>query len=122
MDAGEVKKGEILGGPAERSPAVGGPEGWGPEGWGAQNFALFYSLSRHCFHSFFGGRFVEFGGVIEGRDPQMCTIGVLGLSCETPAAPEEHILRFGLSKNAVIEMVNLFVRDFYNLLGFDFHS
>ena len=28
----------------------------------------------------------NFGRVFEGRDPQMCTFGVLGLSCETPAA------------------------------------
>ena len=29
---------------------------------------------------------LNFGGVFEGRDPQMCTFGFLGLSCETPAA------------------------------------
>ena len=54
----------------------------------AQNFALF-SLSQHNFHSFFlsqGGLLVEFCGVFEGRDPEMCTFGVLGLSCEAPAA------------------------------------
>ena len=48
-----------------------------------QNFALF-SLSRHNFHSFLlslGGPSLNFG-VFEGWDPQMCTIGVLGLSSE----------------------------------------
>ena len=37
------------------------------------------------------------GGVIEGRDPQMCTFGVLGLSCEAPA------LRLTNSIDAVLE-------------------
>ena len=37
---------------------------------------------------------LNFGGVIEGRDPQMCTFGVLGLSCEVPAAPKPPGLRF----------------------------
>ena len=54
------------GGPKRGSPNLEKvwPEGWkpkprksvgrrvGPEGWGAQNFALFFSLSRHCLHSF----------------------------------------------------------------------
>ena len=50
------------------------------------NFALFFLLSSHYFHSFFlsWGSFRGIGGVIENRDPQMCTFGVLGLSCEAP--------------------------------------
>ena len=54
----------------------------------AQNFA-FFSLSRPHFRSLslsLGVFSWNSGGVIEGRDPQMCTFGVLGLSCETPAA------------------------------------
>ena len=57
-------------------------------------------LDRPKFRSFFSspaGKFVlffplllvlslNFGGVFEGRDPQMRTFGVLWLSCETPAA------------------------------------
>ena len=44
-----------------------GPEGvGGTEEWGARNFALFFSLSRRKFHSFFSlwGVFsLNFGGV-----------------------------------------------------------
>ena len=44
----------------------------------AQNFALF-SLSRHIFLSSFAwGPNVEFGGCLEGRDPEMCTFGFSG--------------------------------------------
>ena len=57
----------------------------------AQIFALFfpspatvYSFSLSCW-SFS----LNFGGVFEGRNPKMCTFGVLGLSCETPAAPPD---------------------------------
>ena len=42
-------------------------------------FVLFLSLSG-CF-------LVEFW-FFQGRSPQMCTFGVLGLSCEAPAAPK----------------------------------
>ena len=40
----------------------------------------FFSLSRHYFHSFFllGVFSWNFGGVIEGRDPQLCTFGLTG--------------------------------------------
>ena len=54
-------------------------------------FRSFFSLSRRKFHSFFSlwGVFsLNFGGVFEGRDPQMCTFRVLWLSCEAPAAPK----------------------------------
>ena len=67
-----------------------GHEGWGPEGRGAQNFALFFTLPP--LFSFFlpllGVVSWNFGGVIEGWNPQTCTIGVLGLSCAAPAAPK----------------------------------
>ena len=46
----------------------------------AQNFALF-SLSRRKIRSFLpslGVVSLNFGGVIEGRDPQMCTFGLSG--------------------------------------------
>ena len=67
-------------------PKGGGPEGWGPEGWGAQNFALFFLLPLP-FSMFFlsGGLLVEFWWCLKRRDPEMCTFGVLGLSCEAPA-------------------------------------
>ena len=56
---------------------------------GAQNFAFFF-LSRHNFLSFslFGVLSLNFGGVFERRGPEMCTFGVLVLSCEAPAAPK----------------------------------
>ena len=43
-----------------------GPEGWGPEGWEAQNFALFFLLSRLHFAllvSLWGVFSWNFGGV-----------------------------------------------------------
>ena len=75
-------------------------EGWGPGGWEgpeggprrvgprrAQNFALFFPSPALIFVLFLSlGVFSwNFGGVFEGRDPLMCTFGVLGLSCEIPA-------------------------------------
>ena len=55
---------------------------------GPPKISLFFSLSRNNFilSSSLGGRFVEFWWCLKRRDPQMCTFGVLGLSCETPAA------------------------------------
>ena len=76
---------------ARRVGAQGwGPEEWEPEGWGARNFALFFPLSRFPFRSFClsGGLLVEFWWCLKRRDPQMCTFEVLGLSCETLAAPQ----------------------------------
>ena len=72
------------------SSVAWGPEGWSPEGWEARNFAFFFFLSRHNFHYFFplfGDPFVEFWLCLKRRGPQMCTLGVLGQSCEAPAAP-----------------------------------
>ena len=64
-----------------------GGQGGGPEGWRAQNFA-FFSLSRRNFISclslsLLGVLSLNFGGVFEGRDPQM-HVRALGLSGETP--------------------------------------
>ena len=87
---------------------VGAPEGWweerrvvwGPEGWGGpevgdpNDFVLFCPLSPlFSFCSSLGGRFVEFWWCFESRGPQMCTFGILVLSCEAQAA--------GLSVNGV---------------------
>ena len=63
------------------------PKG-GPEGWGAQNFALFSLALFSFFLPLLGVVSWNFGGVIEGQDNQMCTFGLLGLSCEAPAAPK----------------------------------
>ena len=64
-----------------------GAEGWGPEGWGPENFALFFSLSRRkIFVLFFllWCLLVEFWWCLKRRGPEMCTSGVLGLSCASP--------------------------------------
>ena len=69
---------------------VGGPEGWGPEGWGPKISRFFFSLSRRKIRSFLpslGVFSLNFGGVFVDRDPQMCTFGVLRLSCASPSGP-----------------------------------
>ena len=73
---------------AKPAPKGGGREGWGREGWGAQNFALFFPLSRSIF-ALFVSLLVSSRGILvvfSKAGPQMCTFGVLGLSCEAPAA------------------------------------
>ena len=68
-----------------------GSERWGPEGWEGPKFRAFSSLSHHRFALFVSlwvssrGILVVFGSA---RRTQMCTFGVLGLSCEAPAAPK----------------------------------
>ena len=66
-----------------------------PEGWGVHNFALFFRLLPQF--SFFllslGGPSVEFWGCLKRRDPEMCTFGVLRLSCEAPAALEDDAMK-----------------------------
>ena len=72
------------------SPRVGPPKGGAPKGGGAQNFALFFSLSRHKICSFLPSLGVlswNFGGVLMRRDAQMCAFGVLWLSCASPRRP-----------------------------------
>ena len=69
-----------------------GPEGWGPEGWESPKFsAFFFSLSRHQKISLFlclsGCLLVEFGWCLKHRGPEMCTFGVLGLSCASLGGP-----------------------------------
>ena len=58
-----------------------------PRRVGAQNFALFFSLFPPQFSFFFlslGVLFVEFWWCLKRRGPEMCTFGVLGLSCASP--------------------------------------
>ena len=61
----------------------------GREGWGAQNFALFFPspVPISFFLSLSGCLLVEFWWCLKRRGAQMCTFGVLRLSCEAPAAP-----------------------------------
>ena len=84
--AGVPKSGVPKGGePNCWAPKGGGPEGWEPK-------ISCFSFPRPPLFSFFlpllGVVSWNFGGVIQGRDAQMCTFGVLGLSCEAPAAPK----------------------------------
>ena len=71
------------------SPEGWSPEGWSPEGWGAQNFTLFFPPPATIFFllSISWGPFVEFWWCWKRRGPEMCTFGVLGLSCASPGGP-----------------------------------
>ena len=55
---------------------------------GGPKFRAFFALSYRKFHSLFSfwGLLVEFWWCLKRRDAQMCTFGVLWLSCEAPAA------------------------------------
>ena len=82
---GAPKGGAPKGGPRR----VGAdPEGWGPQGGGAQNFALCFPSPAIVFilFSLSSGSFC--GILVVLKRPEMCTFGVLGLSCEAPAAPK----------------------------------
>ena len=91
-----------------------GFEGWGFEGWGSKGGrpnpekvgprrvvgarrvggpkfrAFFFPVppQNSFFSSLSGGLLVEFWWCLKRRGAQMCTFGVLGLSCEAPAAPK----------------------------------
>ena len=64
------------------------PEGWGPERWGPEISRYFFPLPPQF--SFFSHSllvfFVEFWWCLKRRGAQMCTFGVLGLSCASPPA------------------------------------
>ena len=81
--------GQKGGAPKGWSPEGWGPEGWGPEGWGAQNFALFlpFPATVSLFLYLSWGLFVEFCWCLKRRNPEICTFGVLGLSCASPGGP-----------------------------------
>ena len=72
-----------------RRTAPAGP----PFPWTAQNFALFFSLSRRKILSFFSlwrGVFsLNFGGVFEDRGAQMCTLGLSGPSNNPHSLPKK---------------------------------
>ena len=73
---------------ANLAKTLWGPKGVGPELWEGPKFRAFFPLPP-LFSLFFlslGVLLVEFWWCLKRRDPQMCTFGVLGLSCETPAA------------------------------------
>ena len=68
-----------------------GPERWGPEGGGGRGakFRAFFPspAAKFVIFSLSGCLLVEFWWCLKRRGGQMCTLGVLGLSCETRAAP-----------------------------------
>ena len=80
-------------GPEGWSPKGWSPKGWIPElvdpaGWGAQNFALFFPSTIFFLLALSWGPFVEFWWCLKRRGgPEMCTFGVLGLSCASPSGP-----------------------------------
>ena len=98
-----------VGGPKPGKKWGPGPEGWAPEGWapegwgrkggapkgglrrvGGPKFRAFSSLSRHRFTlsvSLWVSFLVEFWWCLKCRGPEMCTFGVLGLSCASPGGP-----------------------------------
>ena len=75
-------------GPEGWGPERWGPEQWGPEGWGPKISRFFSPLPPPLsfFLSLSLGLLVEFWWCLKRRGPQMCTFGVLELSCEAPAA------------------------------------
>ena len=74
----------------EQTPEGWGPRWVGPERWGAQNFALFFPFPATIF-ALFVSLWVSSRGILcccfEAPGPSNVHVGVLGLSCEAPAAP-----------------------------------
>ena len=70
-------------------PEGWGPEGWSPEGWRPKISRFFFPLPPQnlFFSSLSGGLLVEFWWCLKRRGAQMCTFGVLGLSCASPGGP-----------------------------------
>ena len=87
--SGVPKPGAPKPGPPRVGPRRVGPKCGGPPKGGVPKISRFFSLSRHSFHSVFplsDGPFVDFWWCLKPRGAQMCTFGVLWLSCEAPAA------------------------------------
>ena len=89
--------------------AKGGPASWGPEGWGGPKFRFFVPPPAAKFVLFFpllGVLSWNFGGFLKCRGPEMCTFGVLGLSCASPknencGGEEKKARNFGRSGGGV---------------------
>ena len=71
-----------------------GPKGWGPEGGAPKGggpkisrFFFPFPPPFRCFCVSLGVFSWNFGGVLKRRCPEMCTFGVLGLSCASPGGP-----------------------------------
>ena len=65
------------------------PEGVEPEGWGAQISRFFFAFPATIFFllSLSWGPFVEFWWCLKRLGREMCTFGVLGVSCASPGGP-----------------------------------
>ena len=90
-----------------RTKKNGAPKGGAPKG-GESKISRFFSLYHHNFLSFsplFGVFSWNFGGILKRWDPQMCPFGVLGLSCEAPAAPKPP----KLTRESFLEVLQLIV-------------
>ena len=87
---GAPKGGAQKGGAQKRgAPKGGGPEGWSPERWGPKISRFFFPVppQNSFFFALSGGLLVEFWLCLKRRGPEMCTFGVLGLSCASPGGP-----------------------------------
>ena len=80
----------------QAQPRKNGPEGWvgprrvGPRRVGGPKFRVFFPspATISLFLCLSGCLLVEFWWCLKRRSPSMCPFGVLGLSCEAPAAPK----------------------------------
>ena len=68
------------------APKGGAPKGGGPKGGGPKISRFFSPVppQNSFFSSLSGGLLVEFWWCLKHRGAQMCTFGVLGLSCASP--------------------------------------
>ena len=79
------------GAPKGGAPKGGAPKGGAPKGAGPKFSRFFFSSPAAKFVLFFplwGSSRGILVGFLKRRGPDMCTFGVLGLSCEAPAAPK----------------------------------
>ena len=78
------------GAPKGGAPKGGAPKGGAPKGGGPKILRFFFPPPATIFFllSLSWGPFVEFWWCLKRRGPEMCTFGVLGLSCEALAAPK----------------------------------
>ena len=83
-----ASQGPNPGGPKGGGPKGGGPKGGGPKGGGPKISRFIFPVppQNSFFSSLSGSLLVEFWWCLKRRDAQMCTFGVLWLSCEAPAA------------------------------------
>ena len=104
--AGQPSDGQPSAGqPSAGQPSAGQPSAGQPSA-GPPKISLFFSPPpvRHNFHSSFsllGVLSLHFVGVFEGRNPEMCTFGVLGLSCASPGGP---VQKFNIQKLAEVKI------------------